>query len=116
MALAIWSKGPPALRSQSPWCSLLAVIPCAGASIAVEELEHGPSITMFSSPCRLLLAVIPCAGAGVADEELAGLCQRAACGLSLEPQLAAMGALLADACPGLPHAQVRRLQGKGEIM
>lgn len=65
---------------------------------------------MFRSPSCLLLAAIPCAGASVADEELGGLCQRAACGLSLEPQLAAMGALLADACPGLPQAQVRRIR------
>ena len=65
---------------------------------------------MFRSPLRLSLAVIPRAGASVADEELGGLCQRAACGLSLEPQLAAMGALLADACPGLPQAQVCQVE------
>ena len=51
----------------------------------------------------------PLPGSGVADEDLAGLCQRAACGLSLEPQLAAMGALLADACSAVPQAQVRWL-------
>ena len=68
----------------------------------------------LSSSCCSLLAVLPCAGASMADEELSGLCQRAACGLSLEPQLAGMGALLADACPGLPQAQVCQVGVCGE--
>ncbi|KAK9831489.1 hypothetical protein WJX81_001358 [Elliptochloris bilobata] len=75
--------------------ALLAVLPM------LEERCRGAT--------RDLISLLACPDADVADSELTALCESAACGLSLEPQLAALCPLLEDACVRLPQAQVARL-------